>query len=150
MKKGLTLIELLVVISVLGALSAIGIRVLNSDAIRNVATDGARRANISTAANGIEAFYAVERFYPNDSQDSNNPLEGPNGAELVTYLSVWPGPDYVYLDDGNSDTPPRPQGFMIFIESADLDNTILKYSSEWQSVQECADTSDSRTTLIGC
>lgn len=129
-QAGLTLMELLIVVFVVGSLTGVMLRVVNSNRQRAVATDSVRRANITKLADAIESYYTAERSYPGQGIDAG-PLDGPDGQTAGIYLSQWPGADYEYVYDDTL------KEFAVYVVKSTDSTRIFKYSSIWQKLQDC-------------
>lgn len=125
--KGFTLVELLIVVSVIGILAGVTISVINPERQKAIAEDGARKSNLEKVATGIEMFFQLENYYP-DQGDSNNPLLGADASLLGNYISVWPE-NFVYIKDNDS--------FAVYVVTATNSDNIFKYSTSWRKIREC-------------
>lgn len=132
---GFTLIELLIVVSVIGILAGATVGLINLDTTKERARDGVRQASLEKTIQGIEAFYILEDRYPEADSGSpdgdGNPLTGPDGDLLATYLTKWPTGDtgeYIYskIDDDN---------FVLGVLNST--SQYYKYHSSWGEISDC-------------
>lgn len=137
---GFTLIELLIVVSVLAILSAITLSLIKPSAQRDRAEDGIRLANLEKTIQGLEAYNAVEGDYPDDSDNTGNPIDSTTDPLLI-YLTVWPDGEptaatvYTYAVDGSLNA------FGIVVVLANGTDSY-KYRSDWTPprIQNCTNT----------
>jgi prepilin-type N-terminal cleavage/methylation domain-containing protein len=132
-KNGFTLIELLIVISVIGAMAAITLNVINGGRQKAVAKDATTKANLEKVCASLKAYEQGESGFPEEG-DNNNPLDdsAATNATAKVYLSVWPA-NFIY----NYDAPTK--GFSVHVVKS-VDDNIYKCGSAWRTVQECLST----------
>ena len=145
--KGFTIVELLLTITIIGILSGVMLSVINVQQQQNRAADAIRISNLERAVEGIEAYYAAEGEYPDDSNGDGNPIDpavGPAdeyGDPLEIYITQWPngepaGAVYDYYVNASQDV------FGVVVESSRI-GIGYKYRSDWNEMQECTELSPS-------
>jgi prepilin-type N-terminal cleavage/methylation domain-containing protein len=137
-QQGFTIVELLIVILIMGILSAVMINVVNKERQVEYAEDSVARQHLWQVANGIETFYAVERFFPDDGGAAYNPKLGTDSSIVDEYIHEWPA-GTSYSENGTT--------FCAWIQASTSTN-YFKYCSstdsssgdDWKEIRECADT----------
>lgn len=142
--RGFTLIELLVVVSVIIALSAVLINVIDPAATQGKARDGVRVNNVKNLSEAIESYRQVEGSYPanTDPQDANSLLR-------TTYIRDWPA---AVANDGSIDATNwsyryalAGQGFILY--SPNAQGGCYKYQTDWRNIMTCPVTECSITLV---
>lgn len=146
-EQGFTLIELLVVIIMIGALTGIGLSIINPTATRGRARDGVRNTNVKSLAEAIESYKQLENEYPaNDApQDENSLLR-------TVYIKKWPE---ALANDGAIDEDnwayvysQMPSGDGVIIYSPNSTGGCYKYQTDWAKIMECPKTECSTTVSM--
>ncbi len=135
-KKGFTLIELLVVIIMIGALTGIGISVINPTASRGRARDGIRNKNVKSLSEAIESYKQLENKYPANGDDLDE-----NSLLRTVYIKKWPE---AQADDGSIDEDnwmyeytQMDSGDGCILFSPNSTGKCFKYQTNWARVLEC-------------
>jgi prepilin-type N-terminal cleavage/methylation domain-containing protein len=125
-EHGFTLIEMMVVVSVLGALSAVVISVINTQAHRQRAQDAVNIAQLEQVSQAIESYQAFHGSYPSVSGTIPNYAADPDLAGYIA-AAKWPS-GLAYVTNGTN--------FAAFFAAGD-GHSYYTYGSSYGEVRHC-------------